>query len=121
MSDLERLFRPIYWFLMTLGYAWLVLCLLLAAAIAFLLGYAVRKWFWPRVWKTLKGWRLAPAGIRIVLLLWEAIPLALCVFLGGQAGWWISFMEREKLLGSCAGGLGFLLGHLLAYRRGKEG
>lgn len=120
MSGLERLFRPIYWFLMTLGYAWLVLHLLLAAAIAFLLGYAARRLIWRRAWKTLADWRLTPTGIRTVLLLWEAFLLALSVWLGGQIGWWIAFTRREKILGGCAGALGFPLGHALAYRQDKE-
>lgn len=120
MTRAEQLFLPLYLFIKAVAYLYLVMRLLPAAALALLLGYASRRLMWPRAWKTLTEWRLAPGGIRTVLLLWEAVVLAVSIFLGGEIGWWIFFMQKERILGGCVGALGFLLGYFLAYKQNKE-
>ncbi len=117
MSPGERLFLPIYLFIMAVGWLTFFLRMLPAMALAFLLGrynalVLLPKWVlegrlrgrpsYPRFFR-FYGWRWTLAA-----LAWDAAALTVSVFLGRFSGWWIFYIP--KLGGLLAAGC-FLLGH----------
>ena len=116
MSPAERLFLPVLLVLKLFGYVRFFLGMLPGAAAAIRLG-VFAAWVCPRARRRLR----ARGGIRIALLLWEPIPLAGAVLLGGWNGWLLTYAAKGRVLGRCLGGLGYLLGRLLAARANRIG
>lgn len=130
MSPAEKLFLPIYLFIMTVGLLGFLLKMLPSMAAAFLLGrynalVLLSKWApedrrreRPGYLKFCRsyGWRRTLAA-----LAWDAAALAVSVFLGRFSGWWLSFAPRGRRVGGLLAAGCFLLGRCFpaGYRKNK--
>lgn len=131
LERLERLFAPVYWFIMAVGYAHFFVCMLPGMAAAFLLGRCRGVVFLPKY--VLKGSWQGPLGYRrffrfygwrwtLAAVAFDGAALALSVFLGGFSGWLIVYSQRGRFWGGLLAAACFLLGHFLpaGFHKNKE-
>ena len=131
MSPAEKLFFPVYLFIMAVGWLSFLLKMLPAMGLGFLLGRyngvaLLPKWALEGRWRERPGYRrfLRFYGWRWTLaaLAWDGAALAVSIFLGRFNGWWILFAPKQRRLGGFLAAGCFLLGHCFpaGYRKNKE-
>jgi hypothetical protein len=121
VSPAEKLFFPVYLFLMAVAWLSFLLRMLPGMAAAFLLGRynalaLLPKWVLEGRWQGRPGYRRFYRfyGWRWTLaaLVWNALALALSVFLGRWIGWWVTYSPKGQGLGTLLTAGCFLLGRV---------
>ena len=121
MSPAEKLFFPVYLLLMAVAWLSFLLRMLPGMAAAFLLGrynalVLLPKWAPEDRRQGRPGYRSFYRfyGRRRTLaaLAWNALALALSVFLGRWIGWWITYSPKGRGLGTLLTAGCFLLGRV---------